>query len=191
MNTPLTRVPPLASKKWAWWPILSGAYRASCAATARIPLPPPAQATRITAPHPVEIPHGIDSPVGRVYELDGQVLLLGIGHSSDTTIHLAELLAGVCYRRPKSVLVRQGEQIVRVDYGENDHCCQNFALADGWLDAKGLQRRGMVGHAGARLVRSRDIVETVVERLRAEETTFLHPYGVDEECDEARASIPS
>ena len=48
----------------------------------------------------------------------------------------------------------------------------------------------MVGHAGARLVRSRDIVETVVERLRAEETIFLHPYGVDEECDEARASIP-
>ena len=93
------------------------------------------------------------------------------------------------YRRPKSVLVRQGEQIARVDYGENDHRCQNFALVAGWLDAKGLQRRGVVGHAGARLVRSRDIVETVVERLRAEETIFLHPYGVDEECDEARASI--
>ena len=54
------------------------------------------------------------------------------------------------YRRPKSVLVRQGEQIARVDYGENDHCCQNFALVAGWLDAKGLQRRGVVGHAGAR-----------------------------------------
>jgi aminoglycoside N3'-acetyltransferase len=58
------------------------------------------QAARITAPHPVEIPHGIDSPVGRVYELDGQVLLLGIGHTADTTIHLAELVAGVRYRRP-------------------------------------------------------------------------------------------
>ena len=92
------------------------------------------------------------------------------------------------YRRLKSVLVRQGEQIARVDYGENDHCCQNFAS---WLAGReGLQRRGVVGHAGARLVRSRDIVETVVERLRAEETIFLHPYGVDEECDEARASIP-
>ena len=74
--------------------------------------------------------------MGRVYELDGQVLLLGIGHPSDTTIHLAELLAGVRYRRPKSVLVRQGEQIARVDYGENDHCCQNFALVAGWLDAR-------------------------------------------------------
>ena len=47
--------------------------------------------------------------------------------------------------RPRS----PGEQIARVDYGENDHCCQNFALVAGWLDAKGLQRRGVVGHAGA------------------------------------------
>ena len=128
--------------------------------------------------------------MGRIYELDGQVLLLGIDHTANTTIHLAELIAGARYRRPKSVLVRQGSQIVRVDYGENDHCCQNFALADGWLDAQGLQRRGTVGHAQVRLIRSRDIVEIVANHLRADETAFLHPYGVDEECDEARASLP-
>ena len=97
---------------------------------------------------------------------------------------------GCATAAPSPSSFASGEQIARVDYGENDHCCQNFALVAGWLDAKGLQRRGVVGHAGARLVRSRDIVETVVERLRAEETIFLHPYGVDEECDEARASIP-
>ena len=51
------------------------------------------QATRITAPHPIDPPHGLDSPVGRVYELDGQVLLLGVGHDANTTIHLAESLA--------------------------------------------------------------------------------------------------
>ena len=117
------------------------------------------------------------------------MLLLGIGHHPTPPSTWPSCWRG-CATAPKSVLVRQGEQIARVDYGENDHCCQNFALVAGWLDAKGLQRRGVVGHAGARLVRSRDIVETVVERLRAEETIFLHPYGVDEECDEARASIP-
>ena len=52
------------------------------------------QASHITAPHPVDLPHGLNSPVGRVYELDGQVLLLGVGHDSNTTIHLAEHLAG-------------------------------------------------------------------------------------------------
>lgn len=38
-------------------------------------------------------PHIPESPVGRVYELDGQVLLLGVGHEADTTLHLAEIIA--------------------------------------------------------------------------------------------------
>jgi len=32
-------------------------------------------------------------------------------------------------------------------------------------------------------------VEVVLDRLRENETVFLHPPGVDVECDEARASI--
>jgi hypothetical protein len=32
-------------------------------------------------------------------------------------------------------------------------------------------------------------VETAVEHLRNDETAFLHPLGVDVECDEARASL--
>lgn len=149
------------------------------------------QAGRITAPHPVEVPHGLDSPVGRVYELGGQVLLLGIGHDANTTIHLAESLAGVRYRRQKYALVLKDGQITRCDYGEIDHCCQNFALVEGWLDAdaKQLQRRGWVGYAEARLIRSQDVVNVVVAQLQRNETIFLHPFGVDEECDEARASL--
>src|SRR5918993_4057842 len=38
-----------------------------------------AMADRITSPHPVVVPHGLDSPVGRVLDLDGWVLLVGIG----------------------------------------------------------------------------------------------------------------
>jgi len=147
------------------------------------------QASRITAPHPIDFPHGLDSPVGRVFELDGQVLLLGVGHGADTTIHLAEALAGVRYRRPKHAWALVGGAITRIAYGEIDHCCQNFTLVDGWLDVAGLQRRGQVGSAPSRLARARDIVEVVSARLRADETAFLHPYGVDEECDEARASL--
>ena len=147
------------------------------------------EAPRITAPHPVDVPHGLDSPVGRVYALDGQVLLLGVNHDANTTIHPAESLAGVRYRRKKEVLLKQDGGVVRYEYGEIDHCCQNFNLVAGWLDAKGLQYRGKVGHGDALLVRSRDIVTVVVEQLRQNETTFLHPTGVDEECDEARASL--
>ena len=61
------------------------------------------QASAITAPHPVDVPHGLDSPVGRVYELDGQVLLLGVGHDANTTIHLAESLADFVRERQASL----------------------------------------------------------------------------------------
>ena len=100
------------------------------------------EAVRITAPHPVDLPHGLNSPVGRVYELDGQVLLLGVGHDANTTIHLAEALADVRYRRRKYVTVLKDRKPARVDYGEIDHCCQNFNLVDGWLEEQGLQHTG-------------------------------------------------
>lgn len=146
-------------------------------------------AETITAPHPLDSPHGLDSPVGRVRELGGQILLLGVGHDSNTTIHLCENLAGVRYRRDKYITIPKDGKPTRFDYREIDHCCQNFNLADGWLDERQLQRRGPIGHAKARLVLSRDLVSVVTQRLKQDLTIFLHPIGFDEECDNAWASL--
>lgn len=149
-------------------------------------------AARITAAHPLEIPHGPDSPVGRVHELDGQVLLLGVGHDANTTIHLAENLAGVRYRLPCYSTVFRGGARVRVEYGEVDHCCQRFARLDEWFAADGgTQRRGEIGRATVRLAESREIVRSAWARLAADETVFLHPRGECAECDAAWASLPS
>lgn len=147
------------------------------------------EAEAILAPHPVEVPHGLDSPVGRAYERDGQVLLAGVGHDGNTTVHLAENLAGMRYSRPKHATVRRDGEPVRIDYAELDHCCENFALLDDWLDEPGLQRRGYVGHARARLARARDIVRTTVARLHVDETVFLHAPGLCASCDDARRAL--
>ena len=104
-------------------------------------------------------------------------------------MHPAENLAGVRYRRAKQVMILQHGKLVPYRYAEIDHCCRNFALVDRWLDDQELQCRGSVGHGEARLARSRDIVEVVVARLRQNETVFLHPMGVDRQCDEARRSL--
>jgi aminoglycoside N3'-acetyltransferase/L-amino acid N-acyltransferase YncA len=146
-------------------------------------------AAAITQSHPVDIAHGLESPVGRVYEMDGQILLLGVNHDANTTIHLAELLAGVRYRRPASAYIMENGRPTRVEYGENDHCCENFTLVDGWLDAQDQQSHSRISHAQARLMNSRDVVAVVVPQLQRDETRFLHPFGIDEECDEARASL--
>jgi aminoglycoside N3'-acetyltransferase len=146
-------------------------------------------AKRLTEPHPVHTPHGLDSPVGRVYELDGRVLLLGVGHDANTTIHLAENLAAVPYRTPKYATVLQEGRAIRVDYAETDHCCVRFALLDNWLDPAGLQRRGSSGRGEARLMQARDVVLVALEQLNIDPLVFLHDRDACEECDKARDSI--
>jgi aminoglycoside N3'-acetyltransferase len=148
------------------------------------------QAVAITAdPLPLP-PHIAASPVGRVHELNGQVLLLGVGHDANTSLHLAELLASVPYRTLSYCTVLKNGRATRVEYGENDHCCARFALADEWLSERGRQSQGQVGHAHARLADSRDIVALAVERLAADPLLFLHPPAAGcTECDEARQSV--
>ena len=148
------------------------------------------EADRITSdPLPLP-PHISESPVGRVHDLDGLVLLLGVGHDANTTLHLAELIAGVPYRVPACCTVLQNGRRVRINYGENDHCCERFAFADEWLRARGLQSEGRVGHAHARLARARDIVGVAVEHLARDPLLFLHPPDAGcVECDRARNSV--
>ena len=135
-------------------------------------------------------PHTVDSPVGRVWQHDGQVLLLGVGHDADTMLHLAELQADVPYRIPKHITVEEQGRPVRLQYGENDHCCQRFAFADDWLRARGEQSEGQVGYAQSRLARAQAIVARAVEHLRNDALIFLHaPVAGCEECDAARATV--
>jgi aminoglycoside 3-N-acetyltransferase len=147
-------------------------------------------AERICAPQPLEPPHGPDSPPGRVRDLDGQVLLLGVSHDASTTIHVAEAIAEVPYGVAHPCVVVIDGAPRRVAIRETDHCCRNFALLDGWLRARGLQREGRVGRGEARLARSRDVVEVAVERLRANPFVFLCPPGAGcDECDAARRGV--
>jgi aminoglycoside N3'-acetyltransferase len=150
------------------------------------------EATRVTSdPLPLP-PHAPASPAGRVHDLDGKVLLLGVGHDGNSTLHLAELIADVPYRVTKHCTVVDRGRPRRIEYGENDHCCARFALADDWLRERGLQSEGRVGHAHTRLARSRDIVACAVERLRRDPLIFLHPlHSGCLECDQARASVSS
>jgi aminoglycoside 3-N-acetyltransferase len=146
-------------------------------------------AEEICAPQPLSPPHGPESPVGRVRALGGQVLLLGVGHSENTTIHLAESIANVPYSvlHPCVVVIDGARQTI--DIAEPDHCCVRFQLADAWLRERGLQREGPVGQAHARLATSADIVDTVVAQLAADPLIFLcQPAERCDQCDRARAS---
>src|SRR5262249_41724495 len=146
------------ASEWGSWPTCSGGRRACSVATVRTHSLQWDRKLRGSFPTiPWTSLMGLSSPVGRVYDLDVQVLLLGIGHDANTTIHLAEALASVRYRRQKSLTIIEGGRPSRYHYGEIDHCCERFNLVDQWLDDGGRQRRGPVGYGEGRLARSRDI----------------------------------
>jgi aminoglycoside 3-N-acetyltransferase len=149
-------------------------------------------AARLCAPQPLSPPHGPDSPPGRVHELGGQVLLLGVTHGESTMMHVAESLAGVPYSVSHPTVVEVDGAAQTVLIAETDHCCARFSLMDGWLRARGLQREGPVGSAVARLAEARDLVAVAREHLAADPLVFLCPVAAGcEECDLARASVPA
>ena len=147
-------------------------------------------AERICAPQPLEPPHGPDSPPGRVYELGGQVLLLGVEHSESTLLHVAESIARVPYWVLHPCVVEIDGSVERRLIRETDHCCRGFRRMDGWLRERGREREGQVGSAHARLSSARDLVTIAVEQLARDPFAFLCRRDEDcAECALAHASV--
>ena len=66
----------------------------------------------ITQGHKLECDLGEESPLARIYELDGKIVLLGVNHSSNSSIHLAEYRSEYKekYFKPQgsSILIEKG-----------------------------------------------------------------------------------
>jgi aminoglycoside 3-N-acetyltransferase len=173
----------VADTFWRRTGVLRGHHAFAVAATGP-------HASYITSAPFVLPPHAQDSGVARVHELDGWVLLLGVDHDSNTTIHLAELMAGVPYWQANYVTVLEDGRPMHIFYGENDSCCLGFNQVGEWLRVRDLQREGPVGHAHAMLVPSHDVVDTVLDELKEDPCRFLHPRGSGcDECDESWVSV--
>lgn len=125
--------------------------------------------------HPLE--HGFDdrSPLGRLYESDAKVLLLGVGHANNTSLHLAEVRA-LGARLPR---IRQGTAMlvdgVRqwVEYDEVVVDSDDFeALGARYAEVCPLHALtvGTVGAGPALLMPMRTLVDTAVDWFRTHRT---------------------
>ncbi|MCB9454059.1 MAG: AAC(3) family N-acetyltransferase [Anaerolineaceae bacterium] len=123
------------------------------------------QAADLTANHPLEPMFGDDSPIGRLYACDGYVLLLGVDHGNNTSLHLAEYRAdfpGKSLRREGTAMLVNGErQWVEFDMlSLND---EDFpTIGDNYESEHGIPR-GQVGQAVVRFMKQRPLVDYGVE----------------------------
>jgi aminoglycoside 3-N-acetyltransferase len=121
------------------------------------------EAERITRDHELAFSLGESSPLARLYELDADVLLLGVGYGRNTSFHLAEYRSGAAVPERSGVPGGGGWQWfddieLRADLFEE-------------LGAEFVRDRavtpGRVGSAESRLFRQRDAVDFAVAWLRA------------------------
>lgn len=114
---------------------------------------------------------GEQSPLARVYELDGWVLLLGVGHDRNTSLHVAEGRARIPHptmRFGSPMMIDGARQWVAFD--DIDWDDTGFAqLGADFARDSGLQREGKVAQAAALLMPQRALIDYAVgwlERAR-------------------------
>jgi len=124
----------------------------------------------VTEIHALESALGEKSPLARIYALDGAVLLLGVGHNRNTSLHLAESRANfpgkstVASAAP--ILVageRQWIEFDILDFNDDDFVQIGAAFAQ----ATGLVKQGKVGQATALLMPQRALVDFAVTWMEA------------------------
>ena len=127
------------------------------------------RAADLLADHSLDRGLGEGSPQARLYDLDGQVLLLGVSHVNNTSLHLAEhraVPAGHPLLAQSSPVIIDGtRRWVAHDEIDDDN---DFAAIGVAFAATGAQRSGSVGAGVGHLMRARAVVDFAVGWLRDE-----------------------
>lgn len=134
---------------------------------------------------------GKKSPIDKLAKRGGYILLLGVGHGVNTTIHTAEVYADLSYlyvvkdspEFPEQATVRimdgarppQREE-VKVDLAPYPTCSEGFWKAEPLMRDKRQLRYGKVGQANCQLMKAQDVINTTSSLLKQDPLALL--------CDE-------
>ena len=128
------------------------------------------QASQIINNHSLELGLGEGSPLARIYDLGGSVLLLGVGHDSNTSMHLAEYRATF----PTKRIVQEGAPISKsgsrqwATFENIDLDSSDFGqIGEDFLrsDVGRVVYRGEVGLANCQLMPQCSLVDFTVDWL--------------------------
>ncbi|OCA97493.1 aminoglycoside N(3)-acetyltransferase [Clostridium beijerinckii] len=108
---------------------------------------------------------GESSPIGKLYDLDGYVLLLGTGYDKNTSIHLADERADYPSKHMEKnscAMMKDGER-KRVTYSTLYVDGEDFMDIGIDFEKKYRVKNTKIGNADVRFMRQREIVDFAVE----------------------------
>jgi len=151
------------SELFRTWP---GALRSYHPTTSFAALGPNAQF--ITDEHDLDQSHGERSPLAKLYDLNASVLLLGVNHSNNTSLHLAETRADIpkTYLQTGSAILVDGERRW-VNYSELDVDSEDFEALGAAYEKEHGYTPCKLGLAEVRLLELKPLLDWAVGWLEA------------------------
>ncbi|MFO7882297.1 MAG: AAC(3) family N-acetyltransferase [Kosmotogaceae bacterium] len=121
----------------------------------------------VTENHQLSYSLGPDSPLGKLYKLGAWILLLGVGYSKNTSLHLAEYLSDY----PSKKLMIQGAPVMVngkrkwVTFKDLDFSSDDFNEVGEAFEEKmsHLVKKGKVGAAETRMIPQKALVDFASE----------------------------
>ncbi len=122
-------------------------------------------AAYLTSDHDLSNIFGEGSPVGKLYELDANVLLIGVGYDKNTSLHLADVRAEYPGKHfvSESSAVLENEQRVWKTYQTLYVDGEDFEKIGEDFEMQYSVQKSVLGNGTLRLMRQRDLVDFAVE----------------------------
>jgi aminoglycoside 3-N-acetyltransferase len=122
----------------------------------------------ITKNHHIGIDLGEDSPLSRIYSLNGKILLIGVTHENDTSLHLAEYRSNFPNKQYRvagaAIQGKQGRKWI--EWEELNINSDDFEKLGADFETNNNVQMGKVGLADTRLIFQREIVDFAVKWLK-------------------------
>lgn len=140
--------------------------------------------------HPLDDPEGANSPIGRAWRADAAVMLIGVDHDTDTTIHLAESLLDMPHLRTLPDHFPERSPDGSRDWrpvAKTTKCSDGFVAIEPLLSP--VTTRLTLGDATVKVLRSRDVVRLAGGLFRVDPPALLCGDPTCVHCPTSRAAL--
>ena len=124
---------------------------------------------------------GFGSPYHKLILADGKILLIGVTHASDTTLHFVENTNGaptICRQEYCPVVVAaDGREITVPTYPHLPGLWRDYPRVEPILLRAGVQTNGVIGMAVSRCLRAQPMAALIGAEIRRNPLFLLQPFN--------------
>jgi aminoglycoside 3-N-acetyltransferase len=139
------------------------------------------KARKLMRRHLLAGPLDIGSPEDLMAKGGGWVLLLGVTHTSNSTVHVGEAYAGSYSRLMTFSPLNPGHPVIvdakgvrrRVTQTSMPGCSQGFSAIEDPMRDRGMIRDGKIGDATCQLMKGQDIIDVAIAMLADDPLALL------------------